>query len=44
MRSEVEAALKDTENGKSDGVENIVAELWKDPGIMTIDLLWKMPD
>ena len=40
LRSEVETALKDMANGKSPGIDDIPAELWKSSGETGIDLLW----
>ena len=42
LRSEVEAALNQLGNGKSPGIDDIPAEMWKATGEEGIDLLWHL--
>jgi len=42
LREEVKHALNKMSNGKSTGIDDIPAELWKASGEKGIDLLWKL--
>ena len=42
LRSEVEAALQQMNNGKSPGTDDIPAELWKATGEEGIDIMWRL--
>ena len=42
LRSEVEWALGNIENGKAPGMDDIPIELWKAAGEAGVDILWRI--